>query len=139
LALTGLAIVVVVALFGVPGVLIEMSVLVLGLIVFGSAVASWDGGRFKAGVLTFLLAVVLVTGTMKMIWLVDNLPSANAKYPGLPYVFVAAVCPLAVAVTALVVRRSPTPLASKIIRVTSVGLLVGFVPWFILMITGIAD
>ncbi|HXP33305.1 MAG TPA: hypothetical protein VN820_04765 [Acidimicrobiales bacterium] len=80
-----------------------------------------------------------VTGILKAVWLANNLPSANDKSSALPYMFVAGIAPLAVAITAWSVRRSPCSLTNKVIRVASVGLLVGLLPWLLLMMTGIAD
>jgi hypothetical protein len=139
LALAGLVSVGAVAVFGLPGALIELGLLLLGLIFFGYAAFRNHGGRLRAVVLVFVIAIVLITGTVKMIWLLNNLPSQNENVYGLPYLFIGAICPVTVVITTFFVRNSRVPLANKAVRVASVGLLVGFVPWLILMLSGIAD
>ncbi len=74
-----------------------------------------------------------------MIWLIDNLPSHHDNVYGLPYLFIGAICPVTVAITAFCVRKARVPLTNRVVRVAAVGLLVGFLPWLILMLSGVAD
>jgi hypothetical protein len=139
LILSALGMIAIAAVFGASGVLVDLLALVLGLVLLGTSLVRPHGTSLRAGILVFLLVALLATGILKVAWLVNNLPSPNGHSSPLPYVFVAAIAPVAVGITALSVRRSPLSLTNKVIRVSTVGLLVGFLPWLILMMTGIAD
>jgi len=125
-------------LFGAPGVIVDLSVLVLGLVLVGASLVRADGSS-GAGILVFLLVALVTIGILKTAWLVNNLPSTNDRSSPLPYPFVAAIAPMAVLIAAFSVRRSSISLTHKVIRVATVGLLAGFLPWLFLMMTGIAD
>jgi hypothetical protein len=127
------------ALFGAPGVVVDLSVLVLGLVLLGASLARTHGSSLRAGILVFLLLALVATGILKAAWLVNNLPSTNDHSSPLPYPFVAAVAPTAVLITAYSVRRSSFSLTNRVIRVATIGLLAGFLPWLFLTMTGIAD
>ncbi len=139
LSLLALFMIVGAAVFGAPGVLVDLAVVVVGLVLFGASLVHANGGLIRAGVLVSVLAAILASGVLKAVWLANNLPSPNDRSSPLPFELVAAVAPLAVVITSLSVRRSPLPLTNKVIRVSTLGLLIGFLPWLFLMITGIAD
>jgi len=127
------------AVFGAPGVLVDLAVVVVGLVLLCASFVRPNGGLIRAGVLVSLLVAILVSGVLKAVWLVNNLPSPNDHSSPLPFELVAAVAPLVVVITALSVRRSTLSPTNKVIRVSTLGLLVGFLPWLFLMMTGIAD
>lgn len=93
---------------------------------------------FPAALLGVLLALILVTGMLKAAWLAANLPSPHDRSSGLPYVLLASLAPIAIAVAAIIQRNAPLETPRKVVRVEVVGIAVGFLPWVLLMITGIA-
>lgn len=138
LVLSALGMAVIAALFLAPGV-IDLSVLVLGLVLLGAFLVRPHGSSLRAGSLVFLLVAIVTTSSVKAAWLVNNLPSPNDHSSPLPYPFVAAVAPLAVLIASFSVRRSSLSLTNKVIRVATIGLLAGFLPWLFLVMTGVAD
>jgi len=139
LSLMALFMIVGVVLFGAPGVIVELSVLVLGLSLLGASVVRTHGTSLRAGILVFLLLALMTTGILKAELLVNNLPSLNDHSSPWPYPFVAAIAPMAVLIAAFSVRRSSLALTNKVIRVATIGLLAGFLPCLFLMVKGIAD
>ncbi len=139
LVLSALGMVAIAALFGAPGVIVDLSALVLGLVLFGALLVRPHGSSLRAGILVFLLVALVVTGILKAAWLVNNLPSTSDRSSPLPYPFVAAIAPMAVLIAAFSMRRSPLSLTHKVIRVATIGLLAGSLPWLFLTMTGIAD
>ena len=137
--LMALGLVAVAAFFGAPGAIIELSIPVLGLSLLGASLVRPGGGSLRAGILVFLLVAVVTTGALKAAWLVNNLPSMNDHGSPLPYPFVAALAPMTVLIATFSLRGSSLSLTKKVIRVATIGLLVGFLPWLLLMMTGIAD
>jgi hypothetical protein len=127
------------ALFSAPGAIVDLSILVVGLALLGASLIRPEGGSVRAGILVFLLVAIVTSGILKAVWLVNNLPSTNDHSSPLPYPFVAAIAPLTVLITALSVRKPPLSLTKKVIRVATIGLLAGFLPWLLLTMTGIAD
>jgi hypothetical protein len=75
---------------------------------------------------------MLVTGFLKAVWLASQ--SHDSRFFSL---LVAAVGPIALGITALVLRNSERSQVEKVVRITSVGLLVALLPWVILMISGV--
>lgn len=139
IVLAVLGMVAIATLFGAPGVIVDLSVLVLGLVLLGASLVRPHGSSFRAGILVFLLVALVTTGILKAAWLVNNLPSTNDHSSPLPYPFVAAIAPMAVLIAAFSVRRSSLSLTNKVIRIATIGLLAGFLPWLFLTMTGIAD
>ena len=139
LVLSALGTVAIAALFFAPGVIIDLSVLVLGLVLLGAFLVRPHGSSLRVGALVFLLVAMMTTGALKGAWLVSNLPSPNDHGSPLPYPFIAAVTPMAVLIAAFSVRKSSLSLTNKIIRIATIGVLVGFLPWLFLAMTGIAD
>lgn len=92
-----------------------------------------------ATLLGFVVAVVVLTGTLKAAWLAANLPSSHDRSSGVPYVLLASLAPISMTITAVILRTAPLPVGRKLVRIEVVGLAVGFLPWIVLMITGIAD
>jgi hypothetical protein len=125
---------------GAPGVLLELAVLVLGVALVVALVRSPDRGWRHAVLLGVMVAVVLATGTLKAAWLAADLPSAHDQGSGLPYLLMASLAPLAMTITAGRVSQWPAwAMSDKVVRIEVVGLAVGFLPWIVLMMTGIAD
>ena len=139
LIVSALGVVAAAVLFGAPGVIVDLTVLVLGLLLLGAVLIRARGTSLRAVSLVFLLVALVATGMLKAAWLASNLPSKNDHSSPWPYLFVVAVAPLAVLIAAFAVRRSSLPLSKKFIRVAATGLLVGLLPWLFLMMTGIAD
>ena len=90
------------------------------------------GRQVYAGLLVLVLAGMLVTGFLKAVWLASQ--SHDSRFFSL---LVAAVGPIALGITALVLRNSERSQVEKVVRITSIGLLVAFLPWVILMTSGV--
>ena len=134
-----LGIVAMAALFVVPGIVVDLTVLVLGLVLLGASMVRPHVGSVRAVMLVLMLMALVTSGITKAAWLVNNLPTRNDPSSPLPYPFVAAIAPLAVLIATILVRRSSLSLTNKVIRVATIGLLAGFLPWLFLTMTGIAD
>ena len=92
-----------------------------------------SGRRVYAGLLVLVLVAVLVTGILKAVWLASQ-PHDSVLFS----LLVAAVGPIAVGIAALVLLNSDRLQVEKVVRITSIGLFVAFLPWVLLMISGVA-
>ena len=92
-----------------------------------------SGRRVYVGLLVLVLVAVLVTGILKAVWLASQ-PHDSVLVP----LLVAAVGPIALGIAAVVLRNSERSQVEKVVRITSIGLFVAFLPWVLLMISGVA-
>jgi len=90
------------------------------------------GRQVYAGLLVLVLAGMLVTGSLKAVWL-----ASQARDSRLFSLLVAAIGPIALGIAALVLRNSGRSQVEKVVRIASIGLFVAFLPWVLLMISGV--
>jgi hypothetical protein len=90
------------------------------------------GRQAYAGLLGSVLVAVLVTGILKAVWLASQ-PHDSRFFP----LLLAAVGPGALAIAVLVLRDSGRSQVNRVVRISSIGILVASLPWVLLMISGV--